>query len=192
MQSLTHSLLKTATACLVFTSLIPASLHAGTTNMVHFGSFYFRPNTLIIQPGDTVIWQNDGGTHTVTGRGSDPVCGAGTIPSTCSHVFNAPGTYPYVCNIAGHAALGMTGVVHVVQTTIASPVLTNATRLTDGTLQFTVLTTAGRTNLIQATTNVANPNSWVLIDKIVPTTGSFQFTDPQAGQFNFRLYRVGQ
>ena len=98
-----------------------------TTNTVSFGSFFFNPNNLTINTGDTVVWQGDSQfpSHTVTGSGADPICGSGTVVS-CSHTFNTPGTYPYACILPGHASFGMTGVVTVVSTTNLPPTVTIA------------------------------------------------------------------
>ena len=81
------------------------------THTVTFGSFFFNPNSLTINAGDTVVWT--GSAHTVTGTGSDPICGNGTVFGSCSHTFTTPGTYPYICILDSHAALGMTGTVTV-------------------------------------------------------------------------------
>ena len=81
------------------------------THTVTFGSFFFNPNSLTINAGDTVVWT--GSAHTVTGTGSDPICGNGTVFGSCSRTFTTPGTYPYICILDSHAALGMTGTVTV-------------------------------------------------------------------------------
>src|SRR5712691_8261621 len=65
------------------------------TNNVSFGSFFFRPNSITIAEGDTVIWTHtntDLINHTVTGTGSDPICGAILVPVSCSHTFSTAGT----------------------------------------------------------------------------------------------------
>src|SRR5712691_7270622 len=72
---------------------------AATTN-VSFGSYYFDPSVVQINVGDTVIWTNGIGSHTVQGTGSDPMCGGAYLP--CSHTFNTPGTYPYECILPYH------------------------------------------------------------------------------------------
>lgn len=84
------------------------------THTVTFGFFFFNPNNLTVNVGDTVVWQSapGGGSHTVTGTGSDAICGSGTLVS-CSHTFNTPGSFPYECILPGHATAGMTGVVTV-------------------------------------------------------------------------------
>src|SRR5947207_5868033 len=69
---------------------------AATTN-VSFGNFSFSPKSVTIKVGDTVVWTNAGGSHTVTGDGSDPFCGNNAIPTSCPHTFNTAGTFPYHC-----------------------------------------------------------------------------------------------
>jgi N-acetylneuraminic acid mutarotase len=59
-----------------------------------------------------------------------------------------------------------------------------------GAFQFTVQAGAMRTTLIQATTNPGDPSSWVTIATNPPTADNFIFTDPNAGQFPARFYRV--
>jgi len=158
------------------------------TNHVSFGSFFFRPSSITISEGDTVIWTHtntDLINHTVTGTGSDPICGAILVPVRCSHTFSTAGTYPYICTVFGHAALGMVGTVNVV--TPAS--LTNPVQLTNGQFRFTVKTTANRSNIIQAST-LLTPSNWVAIGSLVPTSNTFIFTDTNASGFRFRFYRV--
>jgi hypothetical protein len=59
-----------------------------------------------------------------------------------------------------------------------------------GAFQFTVQTTWAQTTWIQATTDPANPTSWVTIATNPPTSGTFTFTDPEADLFPMRFYRV--
>jgi len=90
------------------------------TNHVAFGNTFFNPKSLTINVGDTVVWSNQGGSHSVTGRpGSDPLCGSAIGISTCTHTFSTPGTFPYIC--IPHQSLGMTGVVFVVTATTVPP-----------------------------------------------------------------------
>src|SRR6185436_650096 len=70
--------------------LVPASIQAMTTNVV-FKNFSFTPQTVTIQVGDTILWTNAGGTHTVTGDGADPFCGPGVIGTSCSETFTTVG-----------------------------------------------------------------------------------------------------
>src|SRR5437773_1591152 len=57
-----------------YTTLFRSSPAAITTN-VTYGSFFFVPRVVSINAGDTVVWTNGFGSHTVLGTGSDPICG---------------------------------------------------------------------------------------------------------------------
>lgn len=77
-------------------------------------NFSFTPQTLMISPGDTVIWHNILGLHSVTHTGVPSLFGFGpaNAPWTYQFVFNLPpGPYQYICQI--HPTL-MQGVVMVV------------------------------------------------------------------------------
>jgi plastocyanin len=169
---------------------MPAAFAA--TNFVSFGSFFFNPSTVNIKAGDTVVWSGSG-THTVTGTGADTICGSGSVGSGCSHTFNTPGNFPYVCVVPGHIASGMTGLVVVAAAPPpATPArLTNMTLLPNGLARFDVFSTAQRTNLVQASTNLASSN-WTTISTVVPATTNFIVTDSNAPAFQLRFYRVVQ
>jgi hypothetical protein len=47
-----------------------------------------------------------------------------------------------------------------------------------------------QTVLILATTNPANPSSWVQIGSLLPTANPFIFTDTNAALFPRRFYQV--
>jgi hypothetical protein len=47
-----------------------------------------------------------------------------------------------------------------------------------------------QTVLIQASTTPTDPSSWAQIGSLLPTTNPFIFTDPDAGQYPIRFYRV--
>jgi hypothetical protein len=53
-----------------------------------------------------------------------------------------------------------------------------------------VQSSPAQTTLIQATTNLADPTSWVTIATNPPSSSAFNFTDPNASQFPERFYRV--
>jgi hypothetical protein len=74
------------------------------------------------------------------------------------------------------------------------PVATNSLRLTaataptNGRFQFMLTgTTLGKTNVIQASTNLAN---WVLLGTNVATSNKTDFADPAAGNFIQRFYQL--
>jgi uncharacterized protein (TIGR03118 family) len=83
---------------------------AMTTNVV-FKNYSYTPPSVTIQVGDTVMWTNAGGVHTVTGDGTDPFCGLNAVATSCSETFTNIGTFPYHCNF--HRDLGMVGTVIV-------------------------------------------------------------------------------
>jgi len=171
------------------TALVPSFAAAAATNFVAFGGLNstFRPSAITINVGDTVIWTNAGGPHTVTGSGTEPLCGGGQV-SACTNTFLTPGSYAYVCNF--HFLIGMTGLVEVVAAPGEEVVLTNTTWLTNGFLTFTILNTANQTNVIQSSTNLESTNNWVSIFTNVPETNRFDFTDTNASVSSMRFYRV--
>jgi plastocyanin len=176
---------------LLLQALSPAAMAATTTN-VSFGSFFFNPKVVTISEGDTVAWTLASGqaaTHTVTGTGADVFCGSGNVGSGCQHTFSTAGTFAYICATPGHAGLGMTGLVQVLAAPRLPALLTNLARLPDGKVQFTVKTSANRTNIIQASSNLVT-SIWEPIGSVVPGTNSFVFTDTNSTGFSLRFYRV--
>lgn len=108
---------------LLAASLATARMASGMTTNVVFQNFSFTPQTVSIQVGDTIVWTNAGGLHTVTGDGADPFCGSNAIPVSCSETFTNPGTFPYHCQF--HAAFGMVGTVIVNSSSTNPPPDTN-------------------------------------------------------------------
>lgn len=170
-------------------SAVSRPARAATTN-VSYGSYYFSPNVVQINVGDTVTWTNGLGAHTVQGTGSDPICSGAYLP--CSHTFNTPGTYPYECILPYHAYYGMTGTIIVVAPPPVPALVTNAMRLTDGQFRFTVMSSANRTNIVEASIDLSNPTNWIPLSVMVPSTNYFIFTDTNAGSVPLRFYRVVQ
>jgi plastocyanin len=68
------------------------------------GHYFFKPSTLTITAGTTVVWiDNSDAPHTVTSDANAPTA-FGTTNNvtegkTFALVFNTPGTYNYHCNI---------------------------------------------------------------------------------------------
>src|SRR5262245_341591 len=92
--------------------LLFAAAAMSATKTVQVGpgnSLTFSPSTVTVDVGDTVVWQWMSGPHTTTRSQGPETWDSGTLsaPSTFSHTFTQPGTFPYVCTI--HVALGMTG-----------------------------------------------------------------------------------
>jgi plastocyanin len=79
----------------------------------------FLPHSLTIAPGDTVIWTNIGGDHTVTSDDelfSSTTQGGAAIPfnGTFTHTFNANGRFPYYCQLHGApGGQGMSAAIRV-------------------------------------------------------------------------------
>ena len=109
----------------LFLSLISLTAFA-TVHQVNSGMFFYTPNELTINIGDTVVWINDGGTHDVNGN-INSITGesfgnpesfdspsTNTVGATIyTHVFNIEGTYNYDCSVGSHAQQGMVGTIIV-------------------------------------------------------------------------------
>ena len=129
---------------LVVFSLIICYSNAQVLHLVNSGNFYYTPQTLTINVGDTVKWINDGGFHNVnfdasaiTGTSyNNPESFVSTPTNNVdmySHVFTISGTYDYDCSVGSHAANGMVGTIIVSSSssTIFSSIKSN--RLKTGT-----------------------------------------------------------
>lgn len=94
--------------------LAPQIAAAATINVSITDSTYVQKN-LTIQPGDTVVWTNNGtAPHTMTGDNGS--FGSATLQpgQTYSQVFTAAGAYPYYCQFHGNkGGVGQSGVVTV-------------------------------------------------------------------------------
>ncbi|HYO13979.1 MAG TPA: plastocyanin/azurin family copper-binding protein [Thermoanaerobaculia bacterium] len=101
--------------CLILASLLalPAAARAVTVHVDVGGpSLSFRPNTVTINVGDTVVWTNRGGSHNVVADDNSFASGSADAGDWAfPHTFNTPGTFNYHCQ--PHGALGMTGTVIV-------------------------------------------------------------------------------
>ena len=84
------------------------------TYVVEAGSYYYAPEVLTIDMGDTVIWENVQGFHDVVaydGSFTLPPCSS---PCTIGEItFDTPGTYEYFCSIGNHEAQGMVATIIV-------------------------------------------------------------------------------
>ena len=102
------------------------------THTVEAGSYYYSPNSLTINAGDTVVWENNAGFHDIefVSGPETPSLGACTGPCTIGElVFNEPGTYSYICSIGSHEQQGMVGtltVEPVVSTTASVQIVHNS------------------------------------------------------------------
>jgi plastocyanin len=100
-----------------------ASTAAAATTAVNIQGFAFVPPSVTINVGDTVTWTNkDAAAHSavVNGVGQTPVL---TQNQSGGLVFNAAGTFPYICGIHGAAMMG-TVIVRAAATPVPTPVPT--------------------------------------------------------------------
>lgn len=104
--------------------LIPFVPNArAATTYVQIADYSFTPSTVVIDLGDTVIWNQTGPhTHTVTSTTPAGELNSGDLVTGAqySHTFNTAGTFNYHCSI--HTS--MTGSVTVIDTSI--PEFSNA------------------------------------------------------------------
>ena len=93
---------------------------------------------------------------------------------------------------AGGNVSGFAAGIFAVNPVPAAARLSSVAPSAGGGFQFTVSEggSALQTVLIQATTNPADPNSWVQIGSLLPTANPFTFTDTNAAQYPMRFYRV--
>lgn len=103
------------------TVVLSLSVSAQTTHTITLSGVAFAPQTLTIEEGDTVVWDNQAGFHNVNGStasyASNPVgffsgdpAGA---PFTFEFTFDTPGDYGYHCDIHGSPGVGMFGTITV-------------------------------------------------------------------------------
>ena len=100
------------------------SAQAQVLHTVNSGDFYYSPQSLVINVGDTVRWVNNGGFHnvnfdvnTISGSSfSNPESFSSTPTNDVdmyTYVFTVSGTYDYDCSVGQHAANGMVGTIIV-------------------------------------------------------------------------------
>ena len=149
--------------------------------VVEASSFQYVPSALSVQPGQTVVWVNLGGTHDVNGDLDSqtgmsfgnpeafyiaPVTGDASGVCIGSFTFNTPGVYTYDCSIGSHAALGMVATVTVGTggcTNAAAPNYNPAADYDDGSCIEVNLTTIADIQLGQET--------GIFTDSVVVTRG---------------------
>ncbi|MFN3916871.1 MAG: T9SS type A sorting domain-containing protein [Flavobacteriales bacterium] len=95
---------------------------AQNNHFVEANGMSFIPNNLTIQVGDTVVWENTGGTHNVNGTTvtypSNPESFGNTVGASgwvYKHKFTIAGTYQYRCDVHG---VNMSGTIVVTAPTI--------------------------------------------------------------------------
>ena len=113
-----------------------------TQHQISAGNFYYSPNNIVINVGDTVNWINDGGYHnvnfdisTITGLSFNNPVAFTSQPTVAnflySYVFNIPGIYQYDCSVGIHANNGMTGSIIVLSQNIDCNGIANGSALLD-------------------------------------------------------------
>lgn len=99
--------------------LVPVISQAATVEIT-MGDFFYQPETVSINPGDTVTWINQGSMNHTSSSGlnctPDGLWDSGTLAPGQSYslTFNEPGSFPYLCDIGFHCELyNMVGTVVV-------------------------------------------------------------------------------
>lgn len=122
--------------------VVPTRPAGADIERVEMSGMRFEPARLEIQTGDTVVWEAEDDSHTVTARdGSFDSSSRGTMAEGDQFRwrFRLPGTYAYYCRV--HHSRGMRGEIVVVDPSAA----TSTTRLTPVTAAATTSTTAAAT-----------------------------------------------
>ncbi len=117
---------------------------------------------------------------------------SGITGTSATFTGQTPGLQHYYF-VYAHDASGNSSsaaIVGVFNPTPTPATLSNLTPVAGGGVQFTVQCGWVQTTLVQATTNIADPTSWVTIATNPPSTSTYLFSDPAAGGFPMRFYRV--
>ena len=97
----------------VLVGVTDAATSGAATSRTEILDFGYAPGQIVIVPGNTVVWSNNGAsTHSVSPDGGSEPFGSGKLPPGRSHLYTFPnlGTYAYHCDIYP----SMRGVVRVV------------------------------------------------------------------------------
>lgn len=116
----------------------------------------------------------------------------GITGTSMSFTGQTPGTQHYYFLYA-HDAAGNSSAAAILGTFNPLPTpaaLSNLAPAGSGGFQFTVQSGWAQTTLIQATSNLADPTSWVTIATNPPSSSTYIFTDTNAYLFPMRFYRV--
>lgn len=98
---------------LAILALVPLPSRGATVNVAVGGaSLVFTPSVVHIHPGDTVVWTNAGGYHSIAADDGSFNIAPANPPWSLSHTFNTVGTFNYQCTVHG-PYYGMTGSVIV-------------------------------------------------------------------------------
>jgi len=98
---------------------------ATVTVMVGPGGFFFKPSSVTIHPGDSVLWMWSSSGHSSTSGSPGMQNGlwdSGIINQGAmfTHTFNTTGSFPYYCTVHG-ACCGMVGTVVVMSNPTPTP-----------------------------------------------------------------------
>jgi plastocyanin len=157
----------------------------GATHTVEMRSNFYSPATVTIQVGDTVNWVNRGGSHDVVHRATPRLFKSPFPAQNFSFTFTTPGTYPYFCT--PHDAFGMRGTVIVQAPPEPVPATLSSPRFhADGTFEFDVTATSGKTYQIEISSNALD---WSLQQTISAEAATFTVRDASTGD-GPRFYRV--
>ncbi len=105
--------------------LLPILILAQTKHTIESGNYYYSPDSLTINVGDTIQWINVEGRHnvnanvnTLTGESFNNPESFESEPTReevlLTRVFNIPGEYNYDCSVGDHAENGMVAYFAVV------------------------------------------------------------------------------
>jgi hypothetical protein len=128
-------------------------------------------------------------------------------PTDTAVVTNIPGTNGMVTGLApgqshtwfvsgvdayGNASPFLSASVLATNPVPVSPSLAGVAPSTNGGFQITASEGGSvlQTVLIQAATDLADPNSWVQIGSILPGSNPFTFTDTNTAPYPMRFYRI--
>lgn len=97
----------------VLVTLFPICAQAQTTHVVMVNDNFFEPQSITIQAGDTVRWENPPGGMNHNVLADDLSFNSGPLSSTFTfeHRFTQGGAHPYFCQ--PHRIDGMTGTINV-------------------------------------------------------------------------------
>jgi plastocyanin len=121
---------------------VPARPAEAATEKVELEKMRFNPARLQISPGDTVVWEAEDDSHTVTARdGTFDSSNRGTMDEGDQFRwrFRVPGKYAYYCRV--HQNRGMEGEIVVVDPSTTSTRLTPVTAAPASTSTTAVATT---------------------------------------------------
>jgi len=129
--------------------LLPGKMFA-TDHLVHFGDYFFSPDSFSAHVGDTVTWQGDFSMHNTVSESIPAGAAAwnhgltsGTTDTAFSYVIKVAGTYHYECTV--HVSLGMVGLFTVTAASAVRP--TTAAPHSANSISVQALSHSGRLSL---------------------------------------------